>query len=193
MYYIEGNMTRNLDIPLSGFTNKFYQVRDSRPAMTSPTAPTASESCSARGAPRVPSQSQVSKLWCAEHDNQTQLQSIRYTFVRSHDACICRHCLFSFKFSHKDCMSKLFLFSIFAFLDVRYRRHEVHFIWGPSLAQRLLHLLQLQELYGGQGLHHGRWGHHLPGVRQEEAHGRHGGAVRGSMRMIIFIDVLIFS
>ena len=161
--------------------------------MTSPTARTASESCSARGAPRVPSQSQVSKLWSAEHDNQTQLQSIRYTFARSHDACICRHCLFSFKFPPKTAWAHYVYVSIFAFLDVRYRRHEVHFIWGPSLAQRLLHLLQLQELYGGQGLHHRRRGHHLPGVRQEEAHGRHGGAVRGSMRMILFIDVLIFS
>ena len=85
----------------SGFTNNFYQVRDSPPAMTSPTARTASESCSARGAPRVPSPSQVSKLWSAGHDKQTQLQSIRYTFARSHDACICRHCLFSFKFSPK--------------------------------------------------------------------------------------------
>ena len=47
--------------------------------------------------------------------------------------------------------------------------------------------------HGGQGLHHRRRGYRVPGVRQEEAHGRHGGAVRGSMRMILFIDVLIFS
>jgi hypothetical protein len=30
---------------------------------------------------------------------------------------------------------------------------------------------------GGEGLHHGRRGHHLPGVRQEEADGGHCGAV----------------
>ena len=30
---------------------------------------------------------------------------------------------------------------------------------------------------GGEGLHHGRRGHHLPGVCQEEADGRHCRAV----------------
>ena len=69
-------------------------------------------------------------------------------------------------------------FISFMCVTVRYRRHEVHLIRGPPLAQRLLHLLQLQELDGGQGLHHGRRGHHLPRVRQEEADGRHCGAVR---------------
>ena len=85
------------------------------------------------------------------------------------------------------------MFPCLHFFDVRYRRHEVHFIRGPPLAQRLFHLLELQELNGGQGLHHGRRGHHLPGVRQEEAHGRHGGAVRGSMSMInTFIEMFSY-
>jgi len=59
----------------------------------------------------------------------------------------------------------------------RHRRHQVHLVRGPALAQRLLHLLELQEQHGRQGLHHGRRGHHLPRVRQEEADGRHRGAV----------------
>ena len=93
----------------------------------------------------------------------------------------------------------------------RNRRHPVHLVRGPPLAQRLLHLLVLQVQHGqdrhriivfrsllisldgkmfaclhepasgGEGLHHGRGGHHLPRVRQEEADGRHCGAVEPSL------------
>ena len=62
-------------------------------------------------------------------------------------------------------------------VTVRYRRHEVHLIRGPPLAQRLLPLLLLQDLHGRKGLHHRQRGHPLPGVRQEEAHGRRRRAV----------------
>lgn len=52
----------------------------------------------------------------------------------------------------------------------RHRRHPLHLVRGPPLAQRLLHLRAVQDLAGGQGLHHRRTGHHLSGVRQAETH-----------------------
>ena len=56
-------------------------------------------------------------------------------------------------------------------LPSRNRWYPVHFLRGSALAQRLLRLLQLQDVPRGQGLHHGRAGHHLSRVRQEEADG----------------------
>ena len=62
-------------------------------------------------------------------------------------------------------------------IERRHRRHPLHIVRGPALAQRLLPLLLLQDLHGRQGLHHRQRGHPLPGVRQEAPHGRRRRAV----------------
>ena len=59
----------------------------------------------------------------------------------------------------------------------RHRGDALHLVRGAALAQRLLPLLLLQDLHGRKGLHHRQRGHPLPGVRQEEAHGRRRRAV----------------
>ncbi len=60
----------------------------------------------------------------------------------------------------------------------RHRRHPLHRVRGPPLAQRVLRVLQLPRVHGGQGIHHRGRGHTLSGLRKEEAHGRRSGAVR---------------
>ena len=60
----------------------------------------------------------------------------------------------------------------------RHWRHEVHILWRPSLAQRLLYLLILQRLFGWQRLHYRRWRHHLSWMRQEKTHGRYSWAIK---------------
>lgn len=50
----------------------------------------------------------------------------------------------------------------------RHRRHQVHLLRRPPLAQRLLLLRLLPHQPGGPWLHHRQRGHHLSRVRQAE-------------------------
>ena len=95
MYY--GDMARNLDFEIksSEFTNYCPQVRDSPPAMTSPTVRTVSGSCSARGAHRVPSPSQVSNI--CDLRNTTVLNYL--THGRMFTGCMLLSSLFISPFS----------------------------------------------------------------------------------------------
>ena len=64
----------------------------------------------------------------------------------------------------------------------RHWRHEVHILWRPSLAQRLLYLLILQRLFGWQRLHYRRWRHHLSWMCQEKTYGRYSWAIKSGRK-----------
>ena len=145
MYY--GDMARNLDFEIKSlvFTSYYLQARDSPPGMTSPTVRTVSGSCSARGAHRVPSPSQVSNI-VIRGTRQTDSASNYLTQARMVKGCMLWSSLFISPFSYcflplisiQDCLTLykqtflhddiMFSFLCLHFLDVRYRGHEVYFI-----------------------------------------------------------------
>ena len=69
----------------------------------------------------------------------------------------------------------------------RHWRNEVHILWRPSLAQRLLYLLILQRLFGWQRLHYRRWRHHLSWMCQEKTYGRYSWAIKSGRKVLTYI------
>ena len=51
------------------------------------------------------------------------------------------------------------------------RPFQVHILRGPALALAVFRVRPVLEIYGRQRIHHRRRRHHLPGLRQGEAHG----------------------
>ena len=107
-------------------------------------------------------------------------------------------------FSKKKCWSLVFLtynvsFAwwfcadfVCIFLN-RYWRHEVHILWRPSLAQRLLYLLILQRLFGWQRLHYRRWRHHLSWMCQEKTYGRYSWAIKSGRKVLLHTYIIFWS
>ena len=75
----------------------------------------------------------------------------------------------------------------------RHRRNEVHILWRPSLAQRLLYLLILQRLFGWQRLHYRRWRHHLSWMCQEKTYGRYSWAIKSGRKVLLHTYIIFWS
>lgn len=115
------------------------------PAATrSRTVPIASGSCSPRDAPPVSSQLPVSLPFWAHFSSVLPLALLNCQKV----------------WGYANVLP--------SFFRTRNRWYPFHLVRGPPLAQRLLHLRDLQDVAGRTRFHHRRAGRHLSGVRQAE-------------------------